>query len=520
MVLLGACGGGSGHKVTLPPVRTVPLLSIFEAEAQLHANPDHALTTLKGLGVDTVRVFMAWGGTAAQPGVAPSPAARHITGGFDGRDPAAYPASNWAVYDRIVTAARARGMRIDLTLGGPPPLWAQGPGDPGHPVHAQWRPNARLYGAFVRAVATRYDGHYRPTGATAPLPAVDMWALWNEPNFGPMIAPQIDPATGQVASASLYRGLLDAGYSALTATGHGHDLILIGELAPRGVSLGAGPRAFGYMVPLRFLRALYCVGDDLTPLRGTAATAVGCPAGGSPAAFAAAHPGLFNAGGFALHPYEFGPPTVAASGEPDYADLATVPHVEATLDRILRAYGSHRRYPLYATEFGYETNPPETVLGTVSPTLAAAYLNESEYLSWKDPRMRSYDQYLLTDPPSGSFATGLRFADGRAKPGLAAYRMPLWLPTQTFAHGQAIEVWGRVRPARYATVAGRTEYAVIQFRAAGSGSFRDIARVRLSATDFTFDVLRTFPGSGAVRLAWSSPGHSPSFSRTITVSPR
>jgi len=30
---------------------------------------------------------------------------------------------------------------------------------------------------------------------------------------------------------------------------------------------------------------------------------------------------------------------------------------------------------------------------------AAAYLNWSEYISWRDPRIRAYNQYLLTDPP-------------------------------------------------------------------------------------------------------------------------
>ena len=512
--------GGTSRRAVQTTTRTDPLISIYEADPQLRADPAGTITTLRSLGADTLRVFMPWGTLGSLQGVAPAAASPQPPPGFNGADPASYPASSWAYYDTVVRLARERGMQVDLTLGPPPPLWARGAGDPGHPVHPQWRPSPALFGAFVHAVATRYSGHYQPPGATTPLPAVRFWGLWNEPNFGPMLAPQIDPRTGQVASAAIYRSFVDAAWSALGATGHGHDVILIGELAPRGVSLGAGPRSFGYMVPLRFLRALYCVGDDLKPLSGAGATAVGCPASTTAQGFVAAHPGLFDASGFALHPYEFGPPTAATPGEPDYADLAALPHVEATIDKVLAAHGSNRRYPIYNTEFGYETNPPETVIGTVSPTLAAAYSNESEYLSWKDPRMRSFDQYLLTDPPSAVFATGLRFADGRPKPGLAAYRMPMWLPRQSFSHGQAIEVWGRVRPARYSTVAGRTQVAVIQFRAAGSGSFRDLARVRLSAPNFTFDVVQAFPGSGAVRVAWRPPGRPASFSRTVTISSR
>ena len=58
----------------------------------------------------------------------------------------------------------------------------------------------------------------------------------------------------------LYRGLVDAAWSAFAATGHGHDTILIGELAPAGDSHGVVN--FNNMPPLRFLRALYCVGRE------------------------------------------------------------------------------------------------------------------------------------------------------------------------------------------------------------------------------------------------------------------
>ena len=85
------------------------------------------------------------------------------------------------------------------------------------------------------------------------------------------------------------------------------------------------------MVPLRFIRALYCVGADLRPLRGSAATQRGCPA--TPAgsrAFAAEHPALFHASGFADHPYPQGrlEPTFVIPNEPDYADLATIGNLE------------------------------------------------------------------------------------------------------------------------------------------------------------------------------------------------
>ncbi len=55
----------------------------------------------------------------------------------------------------------------------------------------------------------------------------------------------------------LYRQLVDAAYSALRATGHGRDTILIGETASRG-----------WILPLPFVQALYCVGANDRPVVG------------------------------------------------------------------------------------------------------------------------------------------------------------------------------------------------------------------------------------------------------------
>ncbi len=516
---LSGCGTTSAfHGGGGAPVRATPLMSIFEADGQLHQDPAGTLDLLRHLGIQTVRVFMPWGTLGSLAGVAPDPASTAPPAGFNGANPGAYPPANWTPYDAIVRDAQARGIQVDLTLGPPPPLWARGPGDPGHPAHPEWRPSAADFGAFVRAVGTRYSGHYVPPGASAPLPAVHFWAVWNEPNFGPMLAPQTLENSRIAVSPSLYRGLLDAAWAALQRTGHGADTILIGELAPRGLSIGEGPGMFRYMVPLRFLRGLYCVNGNYQILRGAAAAAIGCPAGKSATSFPAAHPALFQATGFAVHPYPQGPPNVLTPDEPDYADLPAIPRLESALDRSASAYRSNARLPIYSTEFGYETNPPETVFGTVSPTVAAGYLNLSEYITWRDPRIRSYDQYLLTDPPRGNFATGLEFASGVPKPTYDAYRMPLYLPVVSHAASGPLEVWGCVRPARYASDGGATPPPVwIQFRPSGHGDFVTVQRVALTTRSCYFDVHHAFGGGGAVRLAWSYPRGQTIYSRTMTI---
>ena len=234
-----------------------------------------------------------------------------------------------------------------------------------------------------------------------------------------------------------------------------HDKILIGEVAPRGQTTNGQPGNFSGMVPLRFIRALYCVDGSLHPLTGTAATVRGCPATAAASkAFPSQHPGLFHATGFAIHPYPQGQvtPNVPTSNEPDYADLPKLPNLEATLDGAVAAYGQSTKFPIYDTEFGYQTNPPEKIARAINPTLAAYYMNWAEYISWHDPRVASWDQYLLTDPPPPSnFDTGLQFANGQPKdPMQDAFRMPLYLPQASGKQGQALEVWGDLRPAHYA----------------------------------------------------------------------
>jgi hypothetical protein len=524
LVVALALGGSTGT----PPAaaraqRSAPLESIFEADAQLEADPAATLDLFRRLGVARVRLFVPWGALGARLPIAPDPLSRRRPR-FDAANPAAYPASGWAVYDAIDRAAAARRIGLDFSLGPPAPVWATARGAPPGPTGV-WKVSAADFGQFVHALGTRYSGHYPdPLNPGKKLPRVGFWALWNEPNLGIELAPQaIDRGTLEV-SPVLYRGLLDAAWSALKATGHGGDTILIGELAPRGSTVGPVPGDFDMMVPLRFLRALYCVDASYNQLRGPAAAARGCPttAAGS-ARFVASHPALFHASGFADHPYPQGqPPTVVTPDEPDYADFAALPKLQSTLDRLQQVYGSDTRFPIYSTEFGYETNPPEKLIRAISAGTAAQYMNWAEYLSWRNPRIRSYDQYLLMDSPSGMFATGLEYANGARKATYDAYRMPLFLPVSSARRGRPTEVWGCVRPAHYALIGSkRSQHVEIQFKPdRATKGFHTVSSVPLSDADCYFDVRQAFPSSGSVRLKWSYPGGPAIFSRTARVDVR
>ena len=519
---VGGCAGHSTRPAAQTPTRTRPLETIFEAQTELFQSPGPTLDTLKRLGVDRVKVFMPWSYLAPDP-------LSHTRPHFDAASPEGYPAGNWGIFDAIIREAAAHGIGLDVALEAPAPLWATGPNVPRGTASSflgAWEPSPKQFGMFVHAVATRYSGHYTPPGGGPPLPKLDFWSIWNEPNYGQQLAPQAVSGSSVELSPALYRRLLDAAWSALQSTGHQHDTVLIGEIAPRGQTVGNQPGNFSGMVPLRFIRALYCVDSSLRPLSGAAATARSCPSTSAGSeAFVREHPALFQASGFAFHPYPQGfAPNVRTPDEPDYADLPQLGPLERTLDGAMAAYGSHVQLPLYDTEFGYQTSPPDTQAGTVSPGVAAEWLNWAEYLHWRNPRIASYDQYLMRDPvpppgggPYTAFATGLQTYTGQDKPTLASFTMPLYLPATKTASGHPLEVWGCVRPATTAArTSHRPQFVQIQYRSGPAGPCKTVDRVRLPKAYCYFDVRTTFPGSGSVRLSWSYP-HGPVINSRIVA---
>ena len=520
---VSGCGGKTSVTPAQTPTRAQPLQTIFEAPTELTENPGATLDELKRLGVDRVKVYMHWADVAPDR-------YSHTQPQFDASSPAAYPAAGWAPFDAVIRDAAARGIGLDLTLLSPVPLWATGPGVPpgtAYSFAAAWQPSAQEFGLFVRAVAMRYSGHYKPAGASSALPRVDFWSIWNEPNNGQDLAPQAVDHSRVEVSPAMYRRLLDAAWSALQATGHGHDTVLIGEIAPRGHIYGDQPGNFSQMVPLRFIRALYCVDGSLHPLQGQAATERSCPSTSAGSmAFPSMHPALFHATGFGFHPYPqaYAPNVATPDGlGADYADLPQLQKLETTLDSAMSAYGSSTRFPLYDTEFGYQTNPPEaTIARAVAPAQAAAWANLAEYMSWRNSRVVSWDQYLLADPPPGesNFDTGIEFFGGKPKATYDAFRMPIWLPVATASSGHALEVWGCVRPAHYAMHGNKPQVADIQFAPTSGGPFKTVKQVTLTDPYGYFDTPVTFPSSGQVRISWSYP-HGPEIdSRTVQITIR
>ena len=525
-ILLAAVLGGI---LSLTPLATTTAsastdqLSIIQDGSFLRS-PATALPIVRALGARVIRVSVQWSSVAPKPKETSKPR-------FAASNPNAYPRANWAPYENLVRTAQQDGIRVDLEITGGGPLWAEGKDPPR--VYRQddgfgWRPNPKLYGQFVHAVTERYDGHFTPPGSVSTLPSVHFWSFWNEPNFGQDLGPQaIDGSTKPIAPA-LYRSLLDAGFKALRQSQpDARNTVLIGELAATGYPLrapgdpGRLPGVTAQTRALVFLRALYCVNDHYHPLQGSIATLYGCPATPAGArAFRSRNPALFKATGFADHPYASRRPPNASPSKinRDYATFPVLKRVANALDRVTAAYGSRTQFPIYNDEYGYITSPPQPAgLRYPTPERAAAELNQAEYLSYKDPRVASYGQFLLDDPvitpqhPKPGFSSGLYTSTGVAKATLYAYRLPLWLPRTTVKAGTETEIWGGARPAAFAALdSGAAQPTVtIEAKQSGPSNWTTIRTVAVSAATGYFDIHMQLPYTGTLRLAYTYPATEP-----------
>ncbi len=477
-------------------------------------SPVTALPQARALGARTIRAFVSW------YLIAPHPASIHRPR-FNASDPNGYPAADWAPYDQMVRLAARERVTLDLELTGGAPRWAEGRNAPRQyraNRSSGWWPSAKLYGQFVHAVTERYDGHFTPPGSRQPLPAVHFWSFWNEPNFGQSLGPQSLQGSTKPVSPRLYRALLDAGWRALRRSQPKvRNTVLIGEIAATGYALhtpgdpGRLPGVGSNLRALVFVRALYCVDAHFKALRGATAVRFGCPPSRAGSRrFRARNPALFEATGFADHPYASKRPPDAnpAQINRDFATFPVLHRVARALDRVTGAYGSHKRYPVYNDEYGYITSPPDPKSGPYpSQSKAAIYLNEAEYLSYKNPRVASYAQYLLDDPPRNKthqgpgFASGLYSSTGRPKATMYAYRMPVWLPRQTIHGGARAEIWGGARPAALTGPAT----VEIQMSKAGAHPWTTVATARTAAGTGYFDIRHALPFSGRLRLSYTYP---------------
>jgi len=386
--------------------------SVFEDHTALvkssQAERIRRLDEVKDLGVDTLRVEVKWNEVAPDPGAKTKP-------NFDASDPLAYASHpdaypGFGGYDDLLQRARALGLRIIVTITGDAPRWATVGGN-GTGANINLRPEPNEYAQFAAAVAKRYSGIY------AGLPAVFYLTIWNEPNHRQFIKPTKD-------APRIYRNMVDAAIPKIRAANR-NAKIFIGETAP----VGRAPKAMG---PKEFFRKWLCLNIRF---RRTSSGA-GCRSFKK-----------IDADGYAHHPYG---PTSLVPKTRDVINMLAIRQLGGFLDKAAAAGRIPRNLPIYNTEFGLQSNPPDRLVST-SPVRQAALINEKEEYSYRYGRLKSYSQYLLFDDPArkgplsvkwSGFQTALRFTSGKKKPAYTAFKFPIVVKQRP----AGVVVWGRVRP--------------------------------------------------------------------------
>ena len=401
----------------LPAVATASWsqYAVFQDDHKLLERGDavreRTLDELSGLGVDVIKAQLSWSEVA--------PRGPRRSAGFIATDPTQYP--GWARYDALVRDVQARGMRVMLALSPPFPGWATA--RRGDAVGVD-RPNPQAYGAFAEAAGRRYRG-------------VDIWTIGNEPNHPGFLYPQATRERVPFAPHR-YRALVREAVAGLRRAGHAGSTVLFGELLPIGKS-----RYFrkNTIKPLRFIHEFFCLDSRWRPFRGQAARLRGCHR----------YRKLTGLTGFAYHPYTRPNGPRGKEPSPDDATIRSYGRITRALD-IARRRGriGGPRLPIWNTEFGFQSNPPDRFQTALSRI--PSFMAESElWISLRNPRVASFSQYTLTDTPVrrsgdifGTWQGGLRFHDGRAKPGVYdGYRLPIFV---RLLGPQAVEVRGAARP--------------------------------------------------------------------------
>jgi hypothetical protein len=269
---------------------------------------------------------------------------------------------------------------------------------------------------------------------------VRYWLMWNEPNHPLWLKP---------TRASIYVDhVLNPGYEGIHAV-LPHALVGGGVTAPRG--------GLGGVAPVTWLHGM-----------------------------ARAHAKL---DAYAHNPYPLRPGETPSGHGCRFCPTITMATLPKLLILVRRYWGLK---PVWLTEYGYQTNPPDQFLG-VSPRKQATLLSLAAMRAWRLARVTMLIQYLYRDEPELSrFQTALVYIDDKLKPSLNAFKLPF---AEMRRSGFETVVWGQLRDGK----PGRQQYQVQVLR---RNHWQAVAGTRLTNDNGVF--VRTIRlQKGSLLRVWS-----------------
>jgi Cellulase (glycosyl hydrolase family 5) len=387
-------------------------LSMMDDQALLGASQarvDSVLSRMQSFGADRLRVSAYWSQ------IAPAPTSTKEPARFDPSYPYA-PEYRFGDLDRVVRSAVAHGMKVLISLSTPVPYWAS---DAPKRKNDVWMPDPKQFAAFAYAVAARYSAY------------ADQFAILNEPNQGAWLQPQ--SLGGKPVAPHLYRALVRAGYPAIKMAAP-KAMVLVGELAASGRD---DPGVTRPIRPLAFLRTMGCRDARFHALRSGR-----CKGFKAVPLDALGH-----------HPYALFQSPFQRSHYRDDAAIGDWRRLEQTIDRLVAVRSlkppAGGRVPIYYTEFGYQTDPPDPFAG-IPLARQSRWLQDAAYVAWSTPRVLGLNQFRVTDGGiRGSsplafreFQSGLFFANGKAKPSARTFADPIVVRPSGRSR---LLVWGQAR---------------------------------------------------------------------------
>jgi hypothetical protein len=302
-----------------------------------------------------------------------------------------------------------------------------------------WVPKSKwTFAAFARAAATRY-------------PFVHMWTIWNEPNQRIALRP--------TSPRTYVQQLLNPAVAAIHHASP-HSLVAGGVTAPRAATGGVSPIAW-----IAGMKAAHAHMDA-----------------------------------YAHNPYPLRPGETPTSGGCDHCTTVTMATLPRLLSAVQRAFGTHMR--IWLTEYGYQTNPPDRLLG-VSYATQAKFVSDASLVAYEAPRVDVLIHYLVQDEPNvARWQSGVYTVTGKPKPALQAIRFPLAIRSRVRTR---TTLWGQVRPG------GRERYKLLRY---ADGRWNSVGVYRTTTARGYFSRVVNAPRGTRYRI-WVPSEHT--YSAILTV---